>query len=647
MCGICGICNIYSRGRAERALAADMCSTMRHRGPDDDGAFASGPCALAMARLSIIDLEGGHQPMPNEDRSAWIVYNGETYNAPDLREQLQHQHCFATRSDTEVLLHAYEQWGDDMLARLRGMFAFAIWDRPRRSLLLARDRLGIKPLYYAIAGDWLVFGSEIKALLQVPWLERSIDPEALHAYLTFNYIPAPMTIFRGVKKLPPGHLLRCGNGEVRVSRYWDLDCAPRPVADEHECASELRQRLDDAVRAHLLSDVPVGVLLSGGIDSSAVTALAARSAGRVKTFSVGFEEKSFNELEAARLVARTYGTDHHEEILKPDAATLVERLVDCFDEPFADSSALPTFLVSQMAAREVKVVLSGDGGDEIFGGYMTYTADALAEIYQRIPRPLRRRVIEPLVARMPVSDEKNSLDYLAKRFVAGAHLPPLERHHSWRVIFTEADKQRLYAPDWRAAAGLEDPLAILERYYESLDGLHFITKLQYVDTKTYLPDDILTKVDRMSMAHSLETRPPLLDHHVVDYAASLPAHMKVRGLKRKIVLRRAVRDLLPEPLLRRRKHGFSIPLAAWLRRDLCPLLLDVLSPQAVRRTGIFDPAEVRHLISEHLAGRRDLSRNLWGLLIFMVWHQRFMDHPRAPAARQRPLRVAAVAGGTA
>jgi asparagine synthase (glutamine-hydrolysing) len=656
MCGICGICNIYSRGRAHGATAADMCSTLHHRGPDDRGVFAAGPVALAMARLSIIDLAGGHQPLHNEDGSVTIVYNGETYNAPELRAQLEGRHDFATRSDTEVLVHAYEEWGEEMLGRLRGMFAFAIWDDTRQSLLLARDRLGIKPLYYALVGDWLAFGSEIKAVLRAPGVERRLDPEALHSYLSFNYIPAPMTIYRGLRKLPPGHLLRCGGGQMRLRQYWDLygpdlpgPYRPGRDGDEQARADELRGLLDDAVRAHLLSDVPVGVLLSGGIDSSAVVALAARAGGRVKTFSIGFEEKSFNELEAARLVARAYGTDHHEDIVTPDAAALIERIADHFDEPFADSSALPTFLVSQMAAREVKVVLSGDGGDEIFGGYLTYSADDVAQTYQRIPHLLRRRLIEPLVARLPVSDKKNSLDYLAKRFVASAHLPPLERHHAWRVIFTEVEKRRLYSRDWRAVAAWEDPLAILARYYESLDGRHFLTKLQYVDTKTYLPDDILTKVDRMSMAHSLETRPPLLDHRVVEYAASLPAYMKVRGLQRKRVLRRAVGGLLPPPLLRRRKHGFSIPAAAWLRGELRPLLLDLLSPAAVRRCGVFDPAAVAGLIDDHLAGRRDLSRNLWGLLMFMVWHERYLRSTctPAPAARRQPAGVCAAMGGEA
>ena len=647
MCGICGIFNIYSRGRAPREMVQDMCSALRHRGPDDQGVYAAGPVSIGMSRLSIIDLAGGHQPIHNEDRSIWIVYNGETYNSPELRERLERRHSFYTQSDTEVLVHAYEEWGEDMLSKLRGMFAFAIYDRRRRSLLLARDRLGIKPLYYALAGDWLVFGSEIKALLQVPWLERRLDSEALHAYLSFNYIPAPMSIFASVRKLPPGHLLRCRRGEMRIAKYWDLDCTPWYVDDEEACARRLRAVLADSVRAHLLSDVPVGVLLSGGIESSAVTALAAtEGSGRLKTFSVGFEEKSLNELEAARLVAQAYGTDHHEEIVKPDAAALIEHIVDHFDEPFADASALPTFLVSQMAAREVKVVLSGDGGDETFAGCMTYTADALAEAYQRIPGPLRRRIIEPLVARMPVSDEKISLDYMAKRFVAGAHLPPLERHHSWKVIFGEQDKRRLYSRDWLAAADLEDPIEILAGLYHSLDGHNFITKLQYVDTKTYLPDDILTKVDRVSMAHSLETRPPLLDHHVVEYAASLPARMKLRGLKRKLILKRAVRDLLPASLLRRRKHGFSVPLAAWLRRDLRPLMLDALCGEGVRRCGLFDPKEVRRLIEEHVSGRRDLSRNLWGLLMFMVWHHKYMERPPAPAPQRRHAAAPVLVGGT-
>jgi asparagine synthase (glutamine-hydrolysing) len=617
-----------------------MCAALRHRGPDDWGAFVNGAVAIGMTRLSIIDLARGQQPMHNEDRSVWVVYNGETYNAPGLREQLAASHRLYTRSDTEVLVHAYEEWGEKMLPRLRGMFAFAVWDEGRQSLLLARDRIGIKPLYYALAGDWLIFGSEIKALLCAPWVDRDMDPEALHAYLSFNYIPAPMTIFRGVRKLPPGHLLRCDRAGLTIDKYWDLDCAPRAVGDERACARALRAILEDAVRAHLLSDVPVGVLLSGGIDSSAVTALAAlNSPGKVKTFSIGFKEKSWNELGAARAIAETYGTDHHEDIVKPDAAALVERIVEHFDEPFADSSALPTFLVAQMAARQVKVVLSGDGGDEIFAGYMTYTADVVAETYQRVPAILRRHLIEPAVARLPVSDEKNSLDYLAKRFVAGAHLPRLARHHTWKLIFGEQEKRRLYTADWVGAAGLHDPLSILAGFYDSRDGEHYLTKLQYVDIKTYLPDDILTKVDRMSMAHSLETRPPLLDHHVVQYAASLPARMKLRGLQRKVILKRAVADLVPPSLLRRRKHGFSIPLAAWLRRDLRSLIGDALSPAALRRAGIFDAAEVARLVQDHLQARRDLSRNIWGLLIFTVWHERYMRRAAAPAAHRPPPAV--------
>jgi asparagine synthase (glutamine-hydrolysing) len=648
MCGICGYLRLRNGAAVDPAVVYAMCRVMSHRGPDDEGVYIDANAGLGMRRLAVIDLRTGAQPMHNEDRTVWIVYNGETYNFQDLRRELEARgHRFRSRSDTEVILHGYEEWGEEVVRRLRGMFAFAIWDARRRRLLLARDRLGIKPLHIGVTDDFLVFGSEIKCLLCFPGIERRLDPAALSAYLTFNHVPAPMTIYRGIRKVLPGHLLVCDRDGVRDRAYWDVTFEPDPKISMAEAEERLLQLLEEAVRLRLVSDVPLGVLLSGGVDSSAVTALATRALGRpVKTFSVGFEEQSFNELEAARTVARLYETEHHEDILRPDAVGLLHDLVRYFDEPFADSSALPTFLVSKMARRDVTVALTGDGGDEVFAGYLTYAGDWAAEHYRRLPAVLRRGVIEPLVRRLPVSDAKQSLDYMAKRFVAGAHLPPLERHHSWRVICTEEVKRRL-CPDLLTAG--DDPIALLRAHYERRDGADasgipfgcqrhperdFISRLQYVDLKTSLPDDMLVKVDRMSMANSLEARVPLLDHHLVEFAATLPSRFKLRGLRKKVILKRALRGLLPPEILRRKKHGFSVPMAAWLRGELREVAGDLLSGAEVGAAGLFDPAAVNALLEEHLAGRCDWSRNLWGLLVFAVWHREYMrsDFPSAGVA---------------
>jgi asparagine synthase (glutamine-hydrolysing) len=615
MCGICGVAGVG----AELAVVREMNERLVHRGPDSDGAFAEDGVALAMRRLSIIDLEGGDQPIANEDGSVVVVQNGEIYNYRELRRELERRgHRFATHSDTEVLVHLYEEHGEDFAARLRGMFALAIWDRRERRLLLARDRFGIKPLYYRLREGTLSFASELKALLRQPGFSREIDPRAVAAFLAFNSIPAPLTIFAEARKLPAGTLAVWQGGELRRRRY----ARPAPVEAERarrgpagQLAEELRETLRRSVRAHLEADVPVGVLLSGGVDSAGLAALAAGEQDEpVKTFSVGFEEASFDELERARLVAERYATDHHEIVLRPDAVELLPKLVEAFDEPFGDSSALPTYLVSELAAGEVKVALSGEGGDELFGGYYTYVADLLAARVGRLAA-----LAAPLAELLPSSDAKVSFDYKAKRFARGAGLPPLERHHAWKEIFSRALQAALLGardPGW-------DPVDVYRERYAETAGAEPLARLQDVDLGIYLVDDLLVKTDRSSMAHSLELRVPFLDNEVAAAALGLATPLKVRGPAKKRLLRRALAPLLPREILKAPKQGFSIPVAAWLRGPLQGFARETLSAANLARQGWLDPATVGRLLDDHCAGREDLSRQLWGLIAFTLWFDRY------------------------
>jgi asparagine synthase (glutamine-hydrolysing) len=597
-----------------------MSGALAHRGPDSEGIEVDGPTGLAARRLAIIDLEHGDQPIADEEGRHRVVQNGEIYNYRALRRELEQAgHRFATQSDTEVLVHLYEERGLDFAQALRGMFAIAVWDPGRQRLVLARDRFGIKPLYYREADGVFSFASELKALLEQPDFDRRIDLDAVESFLAFNSIPAPMTIFQGVRKLPAGHLLVHDGDRASLIPY----ARPRPepagaLRSEpgNELAEELRDRLRDSVRAHLVADVPVGVLLSGGIDSAALTALAAQeTSGAVSTFSIGFEEESFDELDGARLVAERYGTDHHELVVRPDAATLLPRLVEAFDEPFADSSALPTYLVSELAAGSVKVALSGEGGDELFGGYYTYVADQLAARLGPAIRPVR-----PLVERLPSSSAKASFDYRAKRFVRGAHLPPVERHHAWKEIFSS---------DWRAELvdrrrdGVADPLDLYRERYADTAGAEPLARLQDLDLGIYLVDDLLVKTDRASMAHSLEARVPFCDPVVAELALALPTKLKVRGFAKKRLLRQAVAPLLPRAILRGRKRGFSIPLAAWLRGELEPFAREVLETDTLRRHGLLRPEPVQRLLDDHVSRREDLSRQIWGLMSLTLWMERY------------------------
>src|SRR3954454_12323955 len=523
MCGICGVVAAERERGPDREAVARMSGRLVHRGPDDDGLFSEGPVALAARRLSIIDLAGGHQPIENEDGSAVVVQNGEIYNYRELKRELAGRgHRFATDCDTEVLVHGYEEWGEAFVERLRGMFAIALWDKRRRRLLLARDRFGIKPLYYRHHAGGLSFASELKAMLEQPGVSREIEREAISAYLAFNSIPAPLTIFKQARKLPPGHLLVWDGGEVSLRRY----ARPGPTNETRsgspaELAAELREVLDDSVRAHLVADVPVGVLLSGGVDSGGLAALASRHVGEpLRTFSIGFEEEGFNELSRARLVAERYGTDHPELVLRPDAVELLPKLVEAFDEPFGDSSALPTYLVSELAVGEVKVALSGEGGDELFGGYYTYVADLLARRVGRLAALAR-----PLAEALPSRTDRVGFEYKAKRFARAAALPPLERHHGWKEIFSPQARAELAGPGVAAW----DPLDLYRERYAEPAGAEPLARMQDVDLGIYLADDLLVKTDRLSMAHSLELRVPFLDPKVAEFAFSLPTNLKVHG----------------------------------------------------------------------------------------------------------------------
>ncbi len=622
MCGICGVAGGEpARGRE---LVQRMCGSMVHRGPDDEGVVLAGGVTLGMRRLSIIDLAGGHQPMHNEDSTIWVVQNGEIYNHLELREQLAAAgHAFITQSDTEVLVHGYEQWGEQMVERLNGMFAFALVDGRAGVVFLARDRMGIKPLHYAVDGERLVFASELKPLLQDPALRRGVDPVALDEYLAYEFVPSPRSIVRGINKLRPGHTLTWSLAvrRPRLRRYWapqlNIDGSGRERNLDEECG-ELRAVLRESVRKELISDVPLGVFLSGGIDSSAVTAMMTQLGGDVKSFSVGFAERSFDEAAYAREVARHLGTDHHELTLEPRMLLdLVPRLPVLLDEPLGDASIIPTYLLSAFTRQHVKVALGGDGGDELFAGYPTLQAHRLAGYYLRAPRALRRGLVEPVVRRLPVSHGNLSFDYRAKRFVSGAAHTVAERHQRWMGSFTSEERKAVLSPELRGAlASLNGDLAVED--YGAIDPLN---QILMIDMRMYLENDILVKLDRASMMASLEGRVPLLNNDFVAYATGLPLNLKLRGLRSKFLLKRALRGILPERILNRPKKGFGIPVAEWFRGPLKEQMMSVLSPERIASEGFFDPVAVGGLVGEHLAGRRDNRKQLWTLFAFELWYE--------------------------
>ena len=627
MCGIAGFVNRQGE-RATSERVRRMINTIVHRGPDDEGIYVQQNVGLGMRRLSIIDLSGGRQPIFNEDRSVCVVFNGEIYNFPELRQELESRgHRFYTHTDTEAIVHLYEEMGSECVTKLRGMFAIALYDQNRQSLLLARDRLGKKPLFYAVRDGRLYFGSEIKTMLAVAPELNAVDPEGILQFFYFGYVPDPYSTFQDIKKLPPGHLAEYRSGEIVVRQYWDV---PRygehdPGSDE-ACLEEMENRLAEAVRIRLISDVPLGAMLSGGVDSSVVVALMARSSPvPVKTFSIGFHKADFNELEYARMVAERFGTDHHELIVEPDITETLNQITGMMEEPFGDSSMIPTYFVSQLARRHVTVALSGDGGDELFAGYDRYIVNWRRRHYDFIPPWVGSLYRNHLYRRLPSSVKGRKLAWnitLASRdrYLDGvSFLPALHRE---RNLFSREFVSR--AQTWA------NPLRQFEAYYDEAPAADQLSRLMYLDTKTYLTADILAKVDRMSMANSLEVRCPILDHEFVGWAAGLPIRYKFRNGTRKFMLKKLAERLgIPGALLHRRKQGFSMPLVHWMREELKDGLLQILLEPRTLQRGYFEPEAIRTLMDEHFRGLRDRAGLLWLLLVFELWHRNFLEVQRS------------------
>jgi asparagine synthase (glutamine-hydrolysing) len=636
MCGIAGELRLTTGERASADRVRAMCDVMIHRGPDSHGEYFNAEVGLGMRRLSINDVAGGSQPLGNEDGTVQVVCNGEIYNAPALtKELLARGHTLKTRSDVEVIAHCYEEWGTDLAKHLDGMFAFALWDTKAHRLILGRDRIGQKPLYVAERGDRLLWGSEAKCLL-AGGVEPGLDPQALHDYLTLGYVAGPASMFAGVRQLPPGAILVAepGKSRPRVERFWSLaGHVPQSGAGlprgENEWGEALVHTLKAAVRSHLMSDVPLGVFLSGGVDSGTIVALMSElGVSPIRTFTIGFEEKSFSEADTAREVATRYGTEHHELIVRPDAISLLPKLVRHFDEPFADSSAIPVYYVSELARRHVTVVLSGEGGDEMLAGYETYRARKIARLYSTLPRSIGAGLVPALVRRLPVSHAKVSFDYKAKRFVTGAYLSPAAGHLWWKTILDEDAKADLYG----GHRGVEPTARLFEALYAESDGEE-LDRLQYVDGTIYLPADILVKVDRMSMAHSLEARVPFLDKGVMELSRKIPRDLRLRGMTTKYLLKRAMASRLPASVVGGKKRGFNVPMPQWLAGELREFMQDTLSPSRVRAHGLFDPAAVTRLMREHVGKERDHSRALWTLLVLAVWMDDVMGAARPAAVR--------------
>lgn len=625
MCGIVGVYNFDGRP-VDGELLRRMNATLTHRGPDDEGIYLSSMIGLAHRRLSIIDLNTGHQPIYSEDESKVIVFNGEIYNFQEIRSELISKgHRFRTRTDTEVILHGYDEWGTECVNKLRGMFAFAIWDGLENTLFLARDRLGIKPLYYLLDGSRLIFGSELKAIVEDRSVPRDLDLEAVSDFLSFGYIPGPKTVFRSVKKLPPGHLLLQTSDKTYIRKYWDVAFVPSGDTSEKSLCDRILVTLEEAVRLRLISDVPLGAFLSGGIDSSLVVGLMARLMNEpVVTNSVGFTRREYSELEYAQTTAELFNTTHHEFVVDPDAVDVVEKLSWHFDEPFADSSSIPTYYVSKMARKNVTVALSGDGGDENFAGYRRYYFDRLEnEIRKALPAIWRRSIIGPLSRIYPKADWLPQI-FRAKTLLTNVSHEPVYGYYNTMSYFLPGMKLKIMTNDMKSALAGYDSMNVFEEHYQNSQSDDPLSRTQYVDFKTYLVDDILTKVDRASMAVSLEVRVPLLDHEFVELIATIPSHLKLKGRTSKFIFKKAAERLLPEEVLNRKKMGFNIPVGEWLKHELKPLAEDtILSKEFVDRM-LFEPKYVHWLWKQHTAGLRDFTQPLWALLAFELWARRFL-----------------------
>ena len=636
MCGIAGFIDEHTSKDDRLATLDQMCRVLVHRGPDDQGLKIIGATALGMRRLSIIDVVDGHQPMSGEDGTVTVVFNGEIYNFRELRKDLEARgHLFQTNSDTEAIVHGYEEFGPAFVNQLRGMFALAIWDEKTRTLFIARDRVGKKPLYYTTTPSGsFIFASELKALLVHPHVERHLDIEALDAYLTLGYVPDPLSIFRNIRKLPAGHSLKFSDGRLTIDQYWDFNFNAQASGKEEDYLVELRELLDESVRMRLVADVPLGAFLSGGVDSSAVVALMARNMGQpVKTFSIGFNEDSYSELKYARLTAKQYRTDHSEFIVTPEICQIVDELVWHFDEPFADSSAIPTYMVSKLARQHVKVVLSGDGGDELFAGYRRYLIEQGRQAFGSVPKVIRKGLMEPLSSRLPHGTR-------GRNFLHNISLNPIDRYLDSVSVFTRQNRKLLYTSDFAREVSDSDFAAVrFNEYAGNVKTADDLNRLLYLDCKTYLPGDILTKVDRMSMAVSLEARAPLLDHRLVDFVTRIPVSLKLAGTQTKQIFKRAVSDLIPGEVLNRGKQGFGIPIPKWINQELRGRIRETLTDSLTRQRGYFENTYISTLLEEHERGRRDHSKALWALLMLELWHRTFLDSPAVRNVGRHELAV--------
>jgi asparagine synthase (glutamine-hydrolysing) len=635
MCGIAGWINLKqsdSNHNAEPVLHA-MCERIVHRGPDSEGLWVDETVALGMRRLSIIDLKTGDQPVFSEDKSVVVMMNGELYNYREVRAGLEKDGFkFATKTDTEILPHLYQKYGDALLDHVNGMYAFSLWDSRKKKLLIARDRFGEKPLYYGVFDGKLIWASEPKAILAHPSVKAELDLDALRHYVSFDYVPAPLSIYKDIRKLPAAHVLTVEGGEVKTRRYWDIDWSRADAKGRlngtglaHK-ADELRELLSDAVRMRLVSDVPLGILLSGGIDSSTVAAFAVRHATeKVKTFSIGFEEDSFDESKYARAVAIHLNTEHYEDRLSAEkAGDLISEIGQWLDEPMSDGSLIPTYLLARFVRKHVTVALGGDGGDELFAGYPMYYAHKIAGRYKAIPAFVRTGIIEPAVNALPVSTSNLSFDYKAKRFIRASKYDDITRHHSFFGSFSIGQHDELFTKGVLESTG-GDIYGGVRDLVEASDAKNVIERMQYADINYYLAEDILTKVDRAAMAVSLETRAPFLDPRIGQFAASIPVEYKLKGSKSKYILKKAVEDLLPKAILQRPKKGFGIPIAEWLKGRLNPLMHDMLDPGRIKNQSLFNPEYVQKLIREHVSGTASHHKELWTLLVFQLWWDNFLQ----------------------
>ncbi len=636
MCGICGKIYFDAQQQVEPSLLEKMCDAISHRGPDESGIHVAGHVGLGHRRLSIIDLSTGQQPMCNARKDLWIVYNGEVYNFAQLRVDLERKgYEFQTHSDTEVIIHLYDEYGTDCVNYLRGMFAFGIWDARNQRIFLVRDRVGQKPLFYHITDGAISFASEIKSLLQDPTVQREMDFEAMYHYLTYQYVPPPLTMFKGIHKLPPAHSLVCERGTVSIEQYWDLRYVPKVQMAEREILENVEAVLHEAVRLRMIGDVPLGAFLSGGIDSSLVVALMSQYSDRpIKTFSIGFQEKEFNELPYARLVAQQYGTEHHEFIVEPNAVEVLPKLVWHFDEPFGDFSAIPSFYLAEVTSQHVKVALNGDGGDESFVGYERYLGYKLVRYYRNLPATMRERVLGPLFDRLhraAVEQTKFPAQFrsLLRRIRLLNELSLEKQEYQYArtlTIFQEQRKLELLTDGLREQLVNLNSLEYMLQYFRADNAGHFTDQMLFSDVMTYLPGDLLVKMDRMTMAHSLEGRSPFLDHQLMELMATVSPHTKARGIRLKVLLKKIAKNWLPPEILSRKKQGFGVPLGQWFRHELREMLHDTLSPSLLVRDGIFREAGLQRILQEHQRGQFDHRHRIWLLLNLEIWYRSFIRH---------------------